>query len=43
MVEIALLAFAVLVILLSLGVPLPYCFGAGLMVMALIGEVTFKG
>jgi tripartite ATP-independent transporter DctM subunit len=43
MVEIALLAFAVLVILLSLGVPLPYCFGAGLMVMALVGEVTFKG
>ncbi|WP_432474118.1 TRAP transporter large permease [Amphritea sp. HPY] len=43
MVEIALLAFAVLVILLSLGVPLPYCFGAGLMVMALIGEATFKG
>ncbi|GGK60006.1 TRAP transporter large permease [Amphritea balenae] len=43
MIEIALLAFAVLVILLSLGVPLPYCFGAGLMVMALIGEATFKG
>lgn len=43
MVEVALLAFAVLVILLSLGVPLPYCFGAGLMVMALIGEATFKG
>ncbi|MEH6578347.1 MAG: TRAP transporter large permease [Amphritea sp.] len=43
MVEIALLAFAVLVILLSLGVPLPYCFGAGLMVMALVGEATFKG
>ena len=43
MIEVALLAFAVLVILLSLGVPLPYCFGAGLMVMALIGEATFKG
>ncbi|MDX2423528.1 MAG: TRAP transporter large permease [Amphritea sp.] len=43
MVEVALLAFAVLVILLSLGVPLPYCFGAGLMVMSLIGEATFKG
>ncbi|WP_417228174.1 TRAP transporter large permease [Amphritea sp.] len=43
MVEVALLAFAVLIILLSLGVPLPYCFGAGLMVMTLIGEATFKG
>lgn len=29
MVEIALLSVAVLVILLTLGVPLPYCFGAG--------------
>ncbi|MCV6610422.1 MAG: TRAP transporter large permease [Amphritea sp.] len=43
MVEVALLAFAVLVILLSLGVPLPYCFGAGLMVMTFVGEVFFKG
>ncbi|NVK40358.1 MAG: TRAP transporter large permease [Oceanospirillaceae bacterium] len=43
MVEIALLAFAVLVILLTLGVPLPYCFGAGLMVMTLIGEATMRG
>ncbi len=43
MVEIALLAFLVLVILLSLGVPLPYCFGAGLMVMTLVGDATMKG
>lgn len=43
MVEIALLAFAVLVILLTLGVPLPYCFGAGLMVMTLVGESTMRG
>ena len=43
MVEIALLAFAVLVILLTLGVPLPFCFGGGLMVMALIGGTTMKG
>ncbi|MBJ7536072.1 TRAP transporter large permease [Marinomonas transparens] len=43
MIEIALLSFAVLVILLSLGVPLPYCFGAGLMVMTLIGESTMRG
>lgn len=43
MVEIALLAFTVLVILLTLGVPLPYCFGAGLMVMTLVGEATMRG
>lgn len=43
MVEIALLAFLVLILLLSLGVPLPYCFGAGLMVMTLVGEATMKG
>ncbi len=43
MVEIALLAVLVLVILLTLGVPLPYCFGAGLMVMSLVGGTTMKG
>ncbi|OPX55529.1 TRAP transporter, DctM subunit [Oceanospirillum multiglobuliferum] len=43
MVEIAILAFAVLVVLLTLGVPLPYCFGAGLMVMTLVGEATMRG
>jgi len=43
MVEIALLAVVVLVILLTLGVPLPYCFGAGLMVMSLVGGTTMKG
>lgn len=43
MVEIAILAFAVLVILLTIGVPLPYCFGAGLMVMSLVGDATMKG
>ena len=43
MLEIALLAFLVLVILLSLGVPLPYCFGAGLMIMSLVGESTMRG
>ncbi|MFP2768992.1 TRAP transporter large permease [Oceanisphaera sp. KMM 10153] len=43
MVEIAILAFAVLVILLTIGVPLPYCFGAGLMVMSLAGGATMKG
>ena len=43
MIEIALLAIAVLVILLTLGVPLPYCFGGGLMVMYFLGDVTMKG
>lgn len=43
MIEIALLAFAVLIVLLTLGVPLPYCFGAALMVMTMIGESTMRG
>jgi tripartite ATP-independent transporter DctM subunit len=43
MIEIALLAIAVLVVTLTLGVPLPYCFGAALMVMYFFGGVTMKG
>ncbi|MCK7613857.1 TRAP transporter large permease [Roseibium sediminicola] len=43
MIEIALLAILVLVITLTLGVPLPWCFGAALMVMYFIGDVTMKG
>lgn len=43
MIEIALLAIAILVITLTLGVPLPYCFGAALMVMYFVGDVTMKG
>ncbi|WP_028301105.1 TRAP transporter large permease [Oceanospirillum beijerinckii] len=43
MVEIAILAFGVLVLLLTLGVPLPFCFGAGLIVMTVIGEATMRG
>ena len=43
MVEIALLAVLILVILLTLGLPLPYCFGAGLMVMYFLGDVVMKG
>jgi TRAP-type mannitol/chloroaromatic compound transport system permease large subunit len=43
MIEIALLAIALLVITLTLGVPLPYCFGAALMVMYFLGDVTMKG
>jgi tripartite ATP-independent transporter DctM subunit len=43
MVEIALLSVAVLVILLTLGVPLPWCFGGALMVMYFIGDTIMKG
>ena len=43
MIEVALLGFALLIVLLSIGVPLPYCFGAGLMVMVLVGDATMKG
>ncbi len=43
MVEAALLAFGVLVVLLTLGVPLPYCFGGGVMVMVFVGGATMKG
>ena len=43
MIEIALLAILVLVLFLTLGVPLPYCFGASLMVMSILGGVTMKG
>ena len=43
MIEIALLAIALLVITLTLGVPLPYCFGSALMVMYFLGDVTMKG
>lgn len=43
MIEIALLAITVLVVTLTLGVPLPYCFGAALMVMYFFGGVTMKG
>ena len=43
MIEIAYLAIAILVVTLSLGVPLPWCFGAALMVMYFLGDVTMKG
>lgn len=43
MVEISLIGFGILVVLLSLGVPLPFCFGGGLMVMAVLGGATMKG
>jgi tripartite ATP-independent transporter DctM subunit len=43
MIEISLLALGVLVFLLTLGVPLPFCFGGALMVMNLVGGTTMKG
>ena len=43
MVEVALLAVGVLVILLTLGVPLPWCFGAGLMTMYYVGDAGMRG
>ncbi len=43
MVEVAMLALGVLVLTLSIGVPLPFCFGSALMVMSLVGGVTMKG
>ncbi|MCB9957567.1 MAG: TRAP transporter large permease [Rhodospirillaceae bacterium] len=43
MVEVALLAIALLVLTLTLGVPLPYCFGSALMVMYFVGDVTMRG
>ncbi len=43
MVEISLLSMAILVVLLSFGVPLPFCFGGALMFMTLAGGATMKG
>lgn len=43
MIEVAMLSIGVLVLVLTLGVPLPYCFGAALMVMYFLGDVTMKG
>ncbi|MDP5350026.1 MAG: TRAP transporter large permease subunit, partial [Paracoccaceae bacterium] len=43
MVEVALLAVGLLVLLLTLGVPLPWCFGGAIMVMYFVGDVIMKG
>lgn len=43
MVEIALVAVAVLVILLTLGVPLPWCFGGAIMLMYFVGDANMRG
>lgn len=42
-VTISLISLAVLVLLLSFGVPLPYCFGGALMTMCLFGGATMQG
>lgn len=42
-VTISLIALGVLVVLLSFGVPLPYCFGGALMTMWLFGGATMQG
>ncbi len=42
-VTISLIALAVLVTLLSFGVPLPYCFGGSLMTMVIFGGATMQG
>ncbi len=43
MVEISLVALGILVVLLSFGVPLPFCFGGALMFMSMIGGATMQG
>ncbi|MZI94098.1 TRAP transporter large permease subunit [Vibrio sp. CAIM 722] len=43
MIEVALLAVGVLVIFLTLGVPLPFCFGGALMTMTYVGDMSMKG
>lgn len=43
MLDVVLLAMIVLVVLLVLGVPLPYCFGGSLLTMTALGGVTMKG
>ena len=39
----ALVSLGILVFLLSLGVPLPFCFGGALMYMSIVAEVSMKG
>ncbi len=42
-ITISLISLAILVVLLSFGVPLPYCFGGALMSMSVLGGATMKG
>lgn len=43
MVSLALASLGVLVVLLTFGVPLPFCFGGALAYMSIIGGVSMKG
>ena len=43
MMGIVAIALLILVALLTLGVPLPWCFGGGLMFMSIAGGTTMKG
>lgn len=43
MVAVAVISLLILVVLLTLGVPLPFCFGGGLMFMSIAGGTTMKG
>ncbi|MCF7935591.1 MAG: TRAP transporter large permease [Synergistales bacterium] len=43
MLTIVLFSLIILVVFLTLGVPLPFCFGGALMFMSIVGEVTMKG
>lgn len=43
MVEIALLSVVVLVLLLTLGVPLPWCFGGAIMFLYFVGDASMRG
>src|SRR5690625_1784712 len=43
MLESAALAFAVLALLLTIGVPLPYCFAGGIITMVALGDATMSG
>lgn len=42
-VTVSLIALGILVIMLSFGVPLPFCFGGALMVMVFLGGAAMKG
>lgn len=43
MVTISFIALGVLCVMLTFGAPLPYCFGGGLMVMAILAGTSMKG
>ena len=43
MVTLSLIALLVLCVLLTFGVPLPYCFGGGLLIMSIFGGATMNG